>query len=279
MKKFTEELQQHLQLRIQEIKATGAVGFELYNACYCASRKAFRRLKEFVHKYTFKNQEEEIAFFKEVKPVFQSQLLYYMEMIQIEIRKPTVVEKKDLIRYYRKTSHHYQTVMEKHGLFMHYMRTRLTTGDHLMFVRSAEAEQIIHTDIVDLDDRFCTPASTELARSRSCEMVIGHLAELIEALKSGAVTAGIGSSKAVWTGSKVALIELAYALYASKVINHGQIDIKQVVSALEGIFMIDLGNFYRVFLNIRIRQKSRTAFIDELKDKLTFMMDEADSVV
>ncbi|MBL7706620.1 MAG: RteC domain-containing protein [Taibaiella sp.] len=53
-------------------------------------------------------------------------------------------------------------------------------------------------------------------------------------------------------------------------------DIRQIISALEGIFKIQLGDFYRVFLNIRIRQSSRTTFMDELKEKLIERMDETD---
>lgn len=276
MKKFTQKLYQEAQLELKNISSTGAVGFELYNACFRVLRDAFRKLKIFTHKHKFRDQDEEIEFFKEIKPGFQSQLMYFIEMIQIEVRKPTVSERKELVKYYRKVSRHYQSMVEKNRLFMHYMRTGLTSGDHLLFVCSAEAEQMLHTDILDLDDKFSTPASTELARIRAYEMVIEHLGEQVEALKSGNATPNVVPYETIWTGSKVALIELAYALHSAKVINHGRVDIKHIISALESVFKIDLGNFYRVFLNIRIRQGNRTAFMDELKEKVTERMDEAD---
>ena len=129
-----------------------------------------------------------------------------------------------------------------------------------LFVRSAQADQVLHVDIVDLDDRFSTPASSELARIKSYEMIIEHMGELVHELKTGAALMDLQPFSTIWTGNKVELIELAYALHASKKINHGMVDIKEVINALESIFKIKLTDFYRVFQSIRIRQSSRTAF-------------------
>ena len=44
----------------------------------------------------------------------------------------------------------------------------------------------------------------------------------------------------------------------------------------ETLFDIEIGDFYRIFLEIRNRKKSRTQFLDKLKEKITQMMDELD---
>lgn len=276
MKKFTEELLLQARSRLDKVSTKGMTGFELYNRCYQILQEAFKQLKQFVITYKFKNSQEEIAFFKEIKPVFHSELLYYMELIQIEIRKPTVPERKQLIRYYLDVAMQYQTSLKRNELFLHYLRTQLTNADHLMFVRSPEADQFIHTDIMDLDDRFSTPASSELARIKSYEMVIEKMGQHVMELKNGAALMDVQPFSTIWTGSKSALIELAYALHASKKINHGMVDIKEVINALESIFKIQLSDFYRVFQTIRIRQSSRTAFLDELKEKIIERMDDTD---
>lgn len=276
MKKFTQELLQQTQSKVQKIKRKGASNFELYNSCYQILKVTFSELKEFILQYNFKRKEEEIEFFKEIKPVFQSQLMFYMELIQIEVRKPTVSERKELIKYYRGVSCRYKEALRKNELFLHYIRTQLTEGDHLMFLRWAEVDQLLHTDIVDYDDRFSTPASSELARIKCYEMVIQEMGEKLAEIKAGAEMIDQQPYSTIWTGSKVALIELAYGLHASKMINNGIVDVKQIISALEGIFKISLGDFYRVFQNIRIRQSSRTTFLDEIKEKLIERMDETD---
>lgn len=46
------------------------------------------QLKTFVSERGFKNIEEEIYFFKHIKPVFLSKLIYYNAIYKIETKKP-----------------------------------------------------------------------------------------------------------------------------------------------------------------------------------------------
>ncbi len=84
------------------------------------------------------------------------------------------------------------------------------------------------------------------------------------------------NQKVSWTGSKASRIELLYALQSSGSCNDGTIDIKRLATHLETLFSIDLGNYYRVFQEIRIRKISRTTFLDQLKDRLIKRMDDSD---
>jgi hypothetical protein len=82
-------------------------------------------------------------------------------------------------------------------------------------------------------------------------------------------------SKMFWTDSKIAAIELIYALHSSKSINRGQVDIKDIAAVFERGLHIQLGDLYRAFIEIQIRKKDRTKFLDTLKDGLIQRMDEA----
>lgn len=46
------------------------------------------KLKKLISKYNFKSQQEEISFFKEVKPQFTSKRIYYNSVYKIETKKP-----------------------------------------------------------------------------------------------------------------------------------------------------------------------------------------------
>lgn len=279
MRKFTEELHQKVQSNIQKVSDQGEIGFEFYNSCYSIAKAAMGELKEYVYKYRFRDREEEILFFKAIKPAFQAQLQYYKELLEIEVKKPTITEKRFLIKYYQKTARYYQMVLKKNDLFRQYLRSGNTVSDHQLFVRSEENKDLFPSDAIDLDEKFSTVASNELSKIKSHEMVLEFLCFRIEALKAGDTKiAGVepDSYDTVWTGDKVALIELAYALKESKMINHGKASIRQIISALERAFKIDLSGFYRVFQNIRIRLSGRTKFIDFLKVCLTEYMDETD---
>ena len=278
MKKFIETLDNKMQLKIQEISDTGISGFEYFSSCYKIVKKTLKQMNDFIICYEFPDEQEEIIFFKETKPRLQSRLLFYIEFIQIELHKPLAIDKKELIKYYKRISRHYLMLIDWNLGFMQYIRSGLTTNDNMLFVRSASRDEVFYTDINYQEEKSTTPASCELAKIMAFEKVIENLAKRIAQLKSDNGTqSSCPHDNLVWTGTKVALIELAYALQSSDSINMGNADIKQVVSALEYIFNIDVGNFYRVFQNIRIRQSGRTIFLDELIAKLTAKMDDSDA--
>ena len=83
-------------------------------------------------------------------------------------------------------------------------------------------------------------------------------------------------SKLFWTGNKTDLIELIYALHSSGAVNSGTADIKEMASACEQMFNIDLGDYYRTFLEIRSRKMNQTKFIDKLKNSLENKMLDSD---
>ncbi len=75
-----------------------------------------------------------------------------------------------------------------------------------------------------------------------------YLHHLLKKLKSNSIPRISQTHNTMqWTDSKVALIELAYALHSSGSLNAGKVGIKQIISFFEQSFEIDLGNFYRVF--------------------------------
>jgi hypothetical protein len=80
----------------------------------------------------------------------------------------------------------------------------------------------------------------------------------------------------IWTGSKVSLVELLYALQSTGSFNNGSIGIKDLANELQSLFNVEIGNYYRAFQEIRIRKSSRTSFMDQLKDRLIKRMDESD---
>lgn len=71
-----------------------------------------------------------------------------------------------------------------------------------------------------------------------------------------------------WTSSKVALIELIYALHSQGVFDNGNADIKVIAKTFEIMFNIDLGDFYHTYLELRNRKMNQTKFLDSLKESL-----------
>lgn len=274
MQKFINQLKKEKEGKIFEITDPEMSRFDYYLSCYRIMRWAFRELKAFVETYHFRTIDEEIHFFKEIKPEFQRELLFYIEMLDIERNITLSGSGKILIAFYKKRIRYYNKLCERNAWLYHYVKTNASSYDSSFFVRSAENQEIYSDDI---DENFSTAASTELSKILAYEMVIREIEHRINALQSKKKSKDSNTEfRLFWTDAKVALIELAYALQSCGAVNQGKASVAQIIKALEYIFNIDLGNYYRVFQNIRIRQGSRSAFLDTLIVKLIERMDETD---
>ena len=85
--------------------------------------------------------------------------------------------------------------------------------------------------------------------------------------------------KLMWTGSKVALTELLYALHSEGVFNNGAADLKDIAEYFEHVFEIELGQYRRAFLEIRARKSENTKFITSLNEALLKRMESSDEVI
>ena len=79
-----------------------------------------------------------------------------------------------------------------------------------------------------------------------------------------------------WTASKISLTELIYALKCSSAINNGHASIAQIATLLQQAFNIELGDYYRIYSEIRARKKGRIKFLDELSVNLMGHLDDQD---
>jgi len=73
-----------------------------------------------------------------------------------------------------------------------------------------------------------------------------------------------GINKIRWTANNIDLVELIYALYHSKSLNDGNINIKVIVKAFEVFFDVKLGNHYRTYVDITRRKINRSKFLCNL---------------
>lgn len=85
-----------------------------------------------------------------------------------------------------------------------------------------------------------------------------------------------GPEKLEWTDSKAAATELVYGLYLAGSFNNGQASIKEIADFVQHILGINLGNYYRIMQEIRIRKSGPTNYLDRMKAALLQYMDETD---
>ena len=137
----------------------------------------------------------------------------------------------------------------------------------------------VHCHSLGRDTSFSTLHDSSVAEILANKQLTHYLSTEIDALSEKLhlkFTSIIESKLLQWTESKVSLVEFIYALYAGKCFNNGNTNLKDIAFCCEALFDIEIGDFYRIFLEIRNRKKSRTQFLDKLKEKITQMMDKLD---
>lgn len=226
-------------------------------------------------------KNEEILFFKNIKPYVFSKLIYYVKLFSIESKRPRSSNKSQ-VKYFNNHIDRLQNYFNDNLEFYHYFRRGATFLDEEYFIRG-KADIRLFPDSLSFfaDDKFSSSHDTTVATIMAYDMLIIYLKREIDKLENnnsmetnyGAFT---NQSKLFWTGNKTDLIELIYALHSSGSVNSGTADIKEMASACEQMFNIDLGDYYRTFLEIRSRKINQTKFIDKLKNSLENKMLDSD---
>ncbi|MGH2645412.1 MAG: RteC domain-containing protein, partial [Chitinophagaceae bacterium] len=164
--------------------------------------------------------------------------------------------------------------------FYNYYSSGSVYLDEELFTRGRYDLMLIRDEYsLMIDPVFCTVHSYKVAKILAYELLQTYLHQTLEQLehkKSQGAQKDVSKSFLKWTGSKTDLIELLYALQTTGVFNNSQADVKKIALFLESVFNVSLGNYYRVFQEIRIRKKNRTSFLDRMRETLIHRMDEAD---
>lgn len=81
-----------------------------------------------------------------------------------------------------------------------------------------------------------------------------------------------------WTRDISDLVLLIYGCADTGSFNNGQVNIKEIGSVIGEMFGIEIKDISNIFRQIRKRKiKERTAFIDEMRERILQRMDDADN--
>ncbi|MEE9361424.1 MAG: RteC domain-containing protein [Cellulophaga sp.] len=281
MKKY-EEILKNLDGKLEKLESKTEDTLHKAESGIKITKEVLEQLRNLVVNQNFKKTSIEIDFFKNVKPLVFSKLIYYVKLFNIESKRPRSSNKSQS-KYLNKHIDKLQIYFNDNLEFYHYYRRGATTLDEQYFIRG-KADIRLYPDTFHFftDEQFSTSHDSTVATIIAYDMLIIHLKKEIDKLENNNGMETINSpnpmrsSKLFWTGSKTDLIELIYALHSSGTINSGTADIKEMAAVCEQIFNIDLGNYYHTFIEIRSRKSNSTKFIDKLKESLLKRIEESD---
>lgn len=243
------------------------------------SRKYLQQLRVVVRKRNFINKENEILFFKKQKPFIYGQLKFYAKLYKYLLQKPRGTDKSKrnyLDAEIKKLQEYYYYNSE----FIKYYRQKATFLDEFYFLRGNDNIGLLSdTSHFYTDAEFSTSHDNAVAKILAYDLLLNHYTNELNELKKSTRKISnneklLKSLSLTWTSSKIDLIELIYSLIASGAVKG---DIKDLATAFEKIFDIELGNYYRSFLEIRGRKEDYARFLDLLKISLLKKIKEADN--
>ncbi len=273
-----EELCANMEEKLTDIEQNNTDLLTKIKHSITACRLSVDALKKHVSNYVFYSAEEEIYFFKEVKPAFYSHLIYNLKLFNLEAGRPTGNSKlwePSLNRVLERLQYFFDNNLE----FYQYYRSGDTYLDAKYFKRESEESYLKLDDYYfSYDSSFCTSHDLKVAKILANEKLYLYVSKCISQLSLEVKETPDSSSATTlnWTATKAGLIELLYALQSVGAFNNGASDLKKLAHFFEQTFHIELGNYYNVFGEMRLRKKNRTTFLDQLKERLTKRMDEAD---
>lgn len=274
---MTHPIWNALQINLNHEQTTEQPTITRINRCLHLVQTALSDLKNLVLQTGFKDPAEEIEFFKEDLPRFYALYLHYTRIHQIETRMPP--GKENQLKFVEKEIKRLAFYFEQNADWVLYYRSGATHLDERYFLRqTTNGFPTVYCPVV-LDLRFTTYGTYPFSKIQSLELTQTYLDQKMAVLRNYPLRTDTSKPKAMlrWTGSKSDLIELLYALHSSRLFNNDEyLDVRQIATWLETTLNIDLGNYYRVFQGIRIRKKSRTQFLDTLKENLIRRMDDTD---
>ena len=245
-------------------------------------QRSLEDMRTCIVNHPFSNKEEEIYFFKHIKPEVLSRLLYFTEIYNTEMRKPHG-SIEVLKKYYNDRLDELTSYFESNLDFYQYYRSKATHLDYHYFVRGHIDFKLCPNCVpYDRDPEFSTCYDHKAAQILANDMLCIYLNKKLHGVDKQVIIAKSRSFLPEhpfrWTATKIAAVELGYAIYAAGVLNNGQADIKEIMTFMEASFQIDLGDYYRTYITMKDRKKDRTSFLNSLIKSLLKKMDEDDNL-
>lgn len=274
MLRKVEELLNRLESGLNQIKAS-TCGHEEYAQQSLEMVIVYlNEVNELTADYRFESESDEIEFYKHFKPKLVSRYFYFYRLVQYEIQK---VKKTPacLRKYFRKERKRILRFFNRHIDLVAYYRNADLTADSAFFTHKSCCSSICCEKMfLVLSNPKQSKNDLILAEIMANELLFIYLEKELNRLKPIDEQSMLIETHFRWTGSKVALVELIYALASSKMINNGDVEIKDLVRLFEQVFHQKIDAPYQVFNEIKARKHDQTKFLDQLRELLLKRIEE-----
>ncbi len=274
-----ETISKNLLVRLNEIRERNLPILEESFHCINLCRELLHQLKKEVLTTGFDSTSSEILFFKQIKQVPLSKLIYYSEIHSFEIQFPKA-DKDEQMKTIKKKVKKLNRFFLYNLDFGQYVKSGATHFDREYYTRDhLDTFHITTSKFYFQDPDFCTPRDMLLGKFNAYNKLVNYMEEKHYAIKhrpNGSILNGKMVNKMEWPFTNTDWVELIYALWSAGKNKKNNLSIVKLSKLLKEIFDFEPKDIYKTFQEIKNRKKSRTSFLDELSASLVMEMDKSE---
>lgn len=271
MNPILQKLTSELNDRLISSKTIGDP-LERFNAVSKDTEEAMANLKTFIQANTFENNQDEIEFFKFIKPGILSHRVEEGLRYNLMVNRP-IGTKEIQMKYFEEELSALQSLFRMNSFHYQYYKNRFSELDALFFLRNSGPLAVPLLDVMaEAETGFSTPVSYIFSKFIAYENTQYFILEQIAGLQnpeSKVLVQVDPSANLKWTGEVINIVELAYGLWLTGQLNNGNASLNQIVRWLEANFEVSIGIVQRRFVEIAARKRlSTTKYIDQMRDQI-----------
>ncbi len=268
---FTDQVNQIINSESSSLKKA-ELGIRLCNS-------TLSELQHMVEKEDFEDSASEINFFRNIKSLPMSYLIYFSEVRNCENSIPKAGSSPK-VRFLEKEVKKINKFFSQNKDFVNYMEQSHNYMDPQFFTRN-NLDNFPFAPTINYYQypEFSTSHDMLWAMVQAMYKFIHYIRDKLHKLQpdNKVLYAEKQPKLLLWSGSKTALVELIYSLYADGALNHGNVEISTIISSFEDFFNTKLDQGYKTYSEIKARKGDRTKYLNRLILKLESKMRRDDA--
>lgn len=234
-----------------------------------------QKMHDEVRDYQFTSLQEEIFFFKKVKPLVVKEYVFmtWLKKLHEQYTCCALQNKDFLKKQVLKAAHFFEEEKE----LVRYMKRNESYNDERYFTRLKSGEDINEDYGINLDARITSSHGFVWAKLLAYQKIEHYCVAYLTAKKEKVQQQEIKNTamKLKWTATRTDAAELLYALYFSGAVNYGDATVQKLAAVFDSVFETQLsGTIYRDFIDIKNRKKESAKFLNKLLTRFNDQLDE-----
>jgi len=279
LQEHVSRLQRQLVADLEQLSFSSNQPLEKLTSALRLIRQSLNKLKEDMEAHPFKSAQEQIDFFKYVKPSLYQWQIYYTELYTIETGFPLGDTEKQ-IAYLAQELRYIERFFQQYAFLYQYFKLDANELDNLYFIRGEEIQSVLIPNVPDVNPGFATSGDYLFSKFMAFEKLRGWLVEKMLYLKGNPASPLQLNSEPddlKWTGDTINLAEIGIGIYQTKQMNNGTATLAQIFRWLEEKLQVKIGVPSKRLSELRRRKRlSRTQYLDEMKEIIIQKLDKED---